>query len=52
LVKEQSDEVARTDAEKLSHMKQKATGFTPELLKVVLDIPEGTPVTPIVTVRT
>jgi hypothetical protein len=47
LVKEQSDEVARTDAEKLSQIKQKATGFTPKLLKVILDIPEGTPVTQI-----
>ena len=47
LVKEQSDEVARTDAEKLSQMKRKATGFTPELLKVILDIPQDTPVTQI-----
>ena len=45
LVKEQSDEVARTDAEKLFQMQQKASGFTPNLLKVIFDIPQGTPVT-------
>jgi len=47
LVKEQSDEVATTNAGKLCQMKQKATGFTPELLKVILDIPQDTPVTQI-----
>lgn len=47
LVKEESDEVARTDAEKLAQMKQKATGMAPKLLEVILDIPQGTPVTQI-----
>lgn len=47
LVKEQSDEVASTNAEKLYQMQQKATGFTPKLLKVLLNIPQGTPVTQI-----